>query len=290
MASELSIPDGFRLMREEGVSLILREGRAEALAATGLADPEAAAAAAGEAARSFEGRGKPVSFPVPGAAGPGEAPLRVVVRRYLHGGLLRGITGGLFPGAGRFLRELRTAEHVFRAGVPVPEPLGLVVRDAGAGAARGWFLSREEEGVEDLRSLLLRTAPGDPVRKAALVVAGRVVRLLHDAGVLHADLHFKNVLVPPDGSRALVVDLDDARLLEKGLTRDQRATQIQRFDRSLVKLRVRTGKQVTLVERRRFVLAYLGEDRPTEEESARWRRKHRAHLSRHRLGWKLGAG
>ena len=124
MGSDPRVPEGYETLQEGRTTLILKAGTAAALRAAGVAEPEEAARAAGAAARAFEGRGKPVSFPVPGAAG-----LRVVARRYLHGGILRGITGGLFPGAGRFLRELSTVDGLFRRGVPVPEPLGLVVRE-----------------------------------------------------------------------------------------------------------------------------------------------------------------
>jgi len=273
------VPPGFEVVREGRTTLVLRADCAAALRAAGVADPEAAALAAGAAGRVFKGRGRPVSFPAAG--------LRVVARRYLRGGLLRGVAGGLFPGAGRFLRELRVADGIRRRGAPVPEPLGLVVQSAGAGTARGWFLSREVEGVEDLEGALVRLPGGDPARRAALEAAGRAVRRLHDAGALHADLHVKNVLVPRAGGEAIVLDLDGTRTPPGGLTRDQRAAQIQRLDRSLVKLTVRTGVPVSRAERRRLVLAYLGPDRPTPEESARWRKRHRAQLARHRLAWKL---
>jgi hypothetical protein len=170
----------------------------------------------------------------------------------------------------------------------VPEPLGLVVHAAGAGAARGWFLTREAEGAEDLRSLLLRLPPGDRARRDALRAAGRAVRRLHDAGGLHADLHVKNLLVLPDGA-VLAADLDGARLVPGGPAREGRARQILRLDRSLVKLGFRSGRAVPASDRRRLVRAYLGDDRPSREESLRWRRRQKSELARHRLGWRLGA-
>lgn len=281
---EDGVPAGFEVTREGRTTLVLRREHAAALRSAGVADPEVAARAAGAAARVFQGRGKPVSFPVPGAG------FRVVARRYLRGGLLRGVAGGLFPGAGRFLRELRVADELRRSGAPVAEPLGLVVQSVGVGAARGWFLSREVEALEDLEEALLRLAPGDPGRRKALEAGGRAVRRLHDAGALHADLHLKNLLVPRGAGEALVLDLDGARLPPGGLTREQRSVQIQRLDRSLVKFTVRTGVPVSRSDRRRLVLAYMGSDRPTPEESARWRKRHRAHLARHRLGWRMRTG
>ncbi len=278
-----AVPEGFRVLREDGDTLVLREEWADGLVAAGVRDPEGAALAAGEGVRHFDGRGRPASFPVPGVDG-----LRVVARRYLHGGVLRGLTGGLFPGAGRFLRELRLLEDLHREGVPVPRPAGLVVRGGPAGTARGWMLTREIEDVEDLRALLLRTEPGDVARAVALVAAGRAVRRLHDAGVLHADLHVKNILVPRDGGPAVVIDLDDAQRLPGGLRREQRVTQIQRLDRSLEKLSVKAGARLARTDRWRLVHAYMGDDRPSREERDRWVRRHRAHLARHRIGWKLG--
>ncbi|MCK6481547.1 MAG: hypothetical protein L6R43_15830 [Planctomycetes bacterium] len=280
MENDPRLPAGYAVVREGGTVLVLREGHAGPLAAAGVADPEAAAAAAGGEARTFQGRGKPVSFPVPGSPG-----LRVVARRYLHGGLLRGLTGGLFPGAGRFLRELRLLDDLRREGAPVPEPLGIVVRPAGAGVARGWLLTREVPGCEDLRSLLLRLPPGDPARRSALREAGRAVRAIHDAGILHADLHVKNLLLPLAGGPATVLDLDGAERVEGGLSREQRAVQILRLDRSLVKLGAKSGAPVPRTDRRRLVRAWLGGDRLPREESLRWRRRQRAELARHRLLW-----
>jgi 3-deoxy-D-manno-octulosonic acid kinase len=274
------VPPGFEVETEGRGTLVLRSDLAAALRAAGIADPEAAAAAAGPAARTFAGRGAPVSFPLPGTG------LRVVARRYLRGGILRGLAGDLFPGAGRFLHELRVAADLLARGVPVTEPLGVVVHSAGAGTARGWFLTREAEDVEDLGEALRRLPPGDPGRRAALESAGRAVRRLHDAGALHADLHLKNLLVRRGSGEALVHDLDGAKFPPGGLTREQRSVQMQRLDRSLVKFTVRTGIPVSRTDRRRLVRAYLGEDRPTPEESARWRRR----LARHRLGWRLGGG
>jgi tRNA A-37 threonylcarbamoyl transferase component Bud32 len=144
--------------------------------------------------------------------------------------------------------------------------------------------------VEDLREALLRLPPGDRGRREALRAGGRAVRRLHDAGVLHPDLHVKNLLVPRGGGEALVLDLDGARVLPGGLSREDRAAQILRLDRSLVKMAFRAGARVPATDRRRLVLAYLGEDRPSGEESRRWRRRLRSQIARHRLGWKLGAG
>jgi tRNA A-37 threonylcarbamoyl transferase component Bud32 len=152
------------------------------------------------------------------------------------------------------------------------------------------MLTREIEGVEDLRSLLLRTTPGSLERAVALVACGRSIRRLHDAAVLHDDLHVKNLLVPREGGPATVIDLDGARRLEGGLRREQRVTQLQRLDRSLEKLSLKGGARLARTDRWRLVHAYMGQDRPSREERDRWVRRHRAHLARHRLGWALGAG
>jgi Ser/Thr protein kinase RdoA (MazF antagonist) len=71
---------------------------------------------------------------------------------------------------------------------------------------RLFYVSREIAG-EDLYALLSRDTPRDP-REAVLRRAGALIRSLHDHGVLHADLHPRNLFVAEGTGDVFVLDLD----------------------------------------------------------------------------------
>lgn len=79
--------------------------------------------------------------------------------------------------------------------------------------ADGPFKTREKEGrwftSARLRAMLPETEQGDWRQYLAMCIRmARAVRRLHSAGLAHADLSPKNVLVDPAGSRCVVIDID----------------------------------------------------------------------------------
>ena len=104
----------------------------------------------------------------------------------------------------------------------------------GAWGWRGFLLTREVEAAIDLEGFLY-----DPARlpvihaREALAEAGRSVRRLHDAGVSHADLHPKNLLLAGRTGEVLVIDLDRARAFDGALSDEERLGNLVRLgDRS----------------------------------------------------------
>jgi tRNA A-37 threonylcarbamoyl transferase component Bud32 len=264
----MPLPEGFIWLKKGGWHVAVRSGLCEMLEEAGVGDP-AALAARGTA--SFRGRGRPVRVTLPdGSAG--------VLRRYLHGGLLRGITGSLFVGRPRPLRELLAAERCRVSGVRVPEVLAAMHRRVALFLHRGYILTRVLPGVRDLVDLLEEGASP----RGAMERIGRETRRMHEAGVWHADLHVKNVLVG-DGEAALI-DFDRARI-EEPVSRRRRHGNLIRFDRSLVKLG-RRGVPVSRVLRLRFFRGYFA-GRPEPSEAAELQRRCERSLRRHRFWWRL---
>lgn len=247
----------------------LRRDAAQALRDAGLEDPEGLRDAAHA---TFQGRGDAFAVDVPGVGG-------VFVRKYLHGGILRRMTGDLFAGDGRFRDEVDVLVEAARAGVPVPQALGYVSRGAGFGLRRGWLLAREVPGAQDVMSYLGGEPPAAE-RRATLVAAGRAARALHDAGFEHADLHMRNLLRTPDG-RVLVLDLDRARRREE-LPRRRRLSALFRLDRHADKQH-RAGHRVSRADRLRLLRAYAGDDWPGREEVRDLARALAEHIARHRV-------
>lgn len=261
------LPPGFSRRSTGGAETVLRDDVAEALLAAGAAEPESMR---GRAAASFEGRGRPFAVEVPGAG-------RVFVRQYLHGGALRRVTGDRYRGEARFVGELRALTEAARAGVPVPEALGVVSRPAGLAMRRGWMLEREVEGARDALAFLAE-CPAAARRSSVLAAAGRAMRRLHDTGFEHPDLHLKNLLVTDRGD-VLVLDLDAASRRD-ALTREQRLAGLFRFDRYAAK-QAALGRPVTRADRLRVLRAYAADDWPRRDEVRDLARRLARHIRRH---------
>jgi tRNA A-37 threonylcarbamoyl transferase component Bud32 len=260
------LPEGYELLRRCGWWIAHRAGLRDHLLAVGDGDPRAlATTGTGE----FRGRGRPVLVTLPDGT-------RGVLRRYLHGGVLGRLTGPLFLGHSRPFGELVAVARARIAGVRAPEPLAAYHRRAALVFHEGYLLTREVAGARDLgRSLGDGARPG-PV----LEEVGREVRRMHRAGVFHADLHVKNVLLEDGG--VTLLDFDRARVLDR-LPSRLRHGNLVRFDRSVEKLG-RAGTRVSRPDRLRFFRAYF-EDGIEAEERASLIPRCRRNLFWHRLWW-----
>ena len=119
-----------------------------------------------------------------------------------------------------------------RRGLPVPEPLAAVV-ERGRWTYRGVLVTAEVPGAVPLPEFLAAGAAPD-----AAAALGRRLREIHDAGLLHPDLHLGNVLVLPlaHGVDVAFVDLDRARLSERPLGAAARRRGLARLRRSARKI------------------------------------------------------
>jgi tRNA A-37 threonylcarbamoyl transferase component Bud32 len=263
----LELPAGFGWLHAGAWHVAVREECRGVLENLDLADPERLAEGGD---RCFSGRGRPSLLTLPDGS-------RVVLRRYRHGGMLGRLTGNRFAGASRPLGELRATEAARTAGVRVPEILAALHRPVAPALHEGYLLSRLVPAARDL-SALLCDGPGERIG-GWLRATGGETRRLHDAGIWHADLHVKNVLV--DDLGVTLLDFDRARVPGTVPERDRRRN-LFRFDRSVVKLSLQ-GVVVPRELRLHFFAGYTGgRDDPERllrmgERSQRW----------HRLAWRL---
>ena len=155
-----------------------------------------------------------------------------VLRQYLRGGWPARLSRDRYFFTGyersRPLAEFRMLAALSGLGLPVPAPLAALCERRGL-LYRGWLLMQRILQVQPLADLLgpgsFDTAPWQRV--------GAVIRTFHDAGVVHADLNARNILVAEDGS-VYLVDFDRARLSvgDAGAFRSN----LERLKRSLDKL------------------------------------------------------
>lgn len=252
----------YALVRHGGETVLcLPEYQEKALAILGLkgeappAEPSSAEGRAAYPAYALDAKG-----------------LRAILKHGRRGGLLK---GDLFFGLRRPLREFMLSDQARKKGVPTPVVAAARVRSVLGLGYRGDLLVVEIPDAKDLGDLLRHPPATARERNRAIRAAARAVRKAHDAGLLHADLNLKNVLVRAD--EAWVIDLDKSVLRAAPLGQAERASNLLRLYRSFLK------KGGSGSAPRRFLAAYCGKDKSV----TRCLRTYPLSFHLHRLGWRL---
>ncbi len=266
-----------REVRESGWVCLVEESLAEGLLAAGLLRIAAAPPSASSSGPT--GRAPHARIHVSGGAD-------VIVRRYRHGGLLARLTGDRFLSSDRFKNEFEIGRDAWARGVPTARPVAVGWRSSGP-FHRGFIATLAIPSARDLLDLFARPS-AEPVRVAAARACALAVRRMHDAGIVHADLHLKNLLAGegPDGKpggAAWVIDLDLARREEGPLPIDPRVSNLARLYRSVEKHR-RRGLWIGDAEVEAFCEDYFGEDKSGRVAAHRAMATARWRASRHTTG------
>jgi tRNA A-37 threonylcarbamoyl transferase component Bud32 len=189
---------------------------------------------------------------------------RVLARRARRGGLIRRLIPDVFCGRCRPFRELAAAQRALERGVPTAEVVAAARMRVFGPFHRGTVYTKELIGVADLQSYLAsETERPDAVslqrRRAALREVGRVVRVAHDAGLHHADLQLRNLLVRHnERPEVFLIDLDRARWF-RSLSRTLRMMNLLRLKRSAAKA-ARSGVRITRADLLRVMKGYTEAD------------------------------
>jgi 3-deoxy-D-manno-octulosonic acid kinase len=274
-----TVPRGYVVHRVGDAWLVFDAEFAHELVGLRLADPDARKRLFARAPKRGRGAAPSVSL---------RRDAHVVLRRYQHGGLFRGITRALYLGPSRALDELHVTARAEASGAPVPHVICLALWPAAGPFWSALIGTREERGARDLLEALL-AAPDARARRALLREVGAAVRKLHDAGVDHRDLQLHNVLVVDEAGRRriVVVDLDRAVYHPRGpLAPRLRARNLGRLTRSAVKAGLFRGP-IGKRELAAFIGAYTGTDRRLRAELRGWIRGEQWKLALHRLGYRL---
>lgn len=163
----------------------------------------------------------------------------MLLRSYRHGGLLRGLTRGLFwTWPPRPLRELAVTEEARYRGVPTSEIVAALVERLGGPFYRGWLVIRVLEGALDLWTALQDHGFAGGRKREMIQAAAQAIREMHRKGVYHGDLNLKNILVrlEADGLKAYMIDLDKARLFPREVPAETAWGNLVRLHRSVCKL------------------------------------------------------
>jgi len=185
----------------------------------------------------------------------------LVVRRYVHGGAIGPALGGVFLGSARMRRELAIVLHALRHGVPTAPPVAVRIERVLGPFTTGYWVSEKVPGARNLLDICREAEAGaslpSPWRCRASAAIARTVGAMHDAGIVHADLNLKNILLRDsvDGPEAFVIDFDGARLMRQVPLR-ARMRNLLRLERSVLKW---TASRTVIGphERVRFLRDYL---------------------------------
>jgi 3-deoxy-D-manno-octulosonic acid kinase len=266
---------------EDGrVRLVADEASLDLLVAAGLLADAPVEQLRGVEATGFEGRGRPVRLRVSGAP--------LIVKTLRHGGLAGRLLGTRFGARSgnvrRLLDAMELAQRLLARGVATARPAFARIRGGALpGSLRLELATYEIEGARDAATFLAAQRDAR-ARRAAIRACGSAVQALHEAGVRHADLNLKNLLVVAGReARAYVIDLERSTLPQPLLPR-HRVENLARLLRSTEKLGL-LGPLVTRRDLVRFLVAY--EPGAWRELFAAVARDHAARGPWHRLAWRV---
>ncbi len=286
MSTDLNVPKQFSVTQKGSDTFFLKEKYKYPVLTQIIMDFSAEVR---EEQSAFHGRGAYLAIPVSELKD-----RRLIVRHYSHGGLWGRLADDILCGHNRPLNELVNAEKATERGMDTAEVVALRFRNLLGPLCRADIFTLEISGAEDLIVYLCnRTAVEICSQKRVLIRhIAQAVRRMHDAGVYHADLHLKNILVKRDGTpKVYIIDLDKSKLCtDGGLTIDQRMDNILRLGRSVEKFSEWRPdlKPISRTDQLRFLMEYVGAG--TLGEANDWKtlaRKYTTHYAAHKLWWRL---
>jgi 3-deoxy-D-manno-octulosonic acid kinase len=172
------------------------------------------------------------------------------LRHYCRGGLVSRLINDHYVWLGeqrtRSFQEWRLLAELRDLSLPVPAPV------AARYTRRGPFyradLITAFVDAPSLQTLMLDERLNESIWHGV----GQVLRRFHDAGVYHADLNIRNMLVGADGEVCLL-DFDRGRRREPGAWRQQN---LQRLERSIHKICRITGARFDAAGWRSLLAGY----------------------------------
>ncbi|MBM4307577.1 MAG: hypothetical protein FJ123_12685 [Deltaproteobacteria bacterium] len=281
MIKKVSIPPSYSLIKKGRTYLLLHDKFKERLLQMGI-ENLSGFLSSHPTLTYLEGRIPHPSIPIQNG-------MKMVIRRYSHGGLLKFLNRDLFLFGARSFKELVLTEGIRSAGIPTIQPIGAIHQMVIFPFYRAYLLSLEISNAKDLiRYFKENGAPSSLQnllkKRKTIRTAGLLLRQFHQKGFYHRDLQLKNLLVL--GEQVLIIDFDRSYRKTK-LSRRERIRNLLRLNRSVEKWK-RSGLPITRTDRLRFLKAYAGDDQKFLKKIQKTIWVHSVGLFFHRIGWALG--
>ena len=278
------VPAGFRCIEERTAFLLVRQEWAEPVRKA-LGPFHHAWTRFGQRRFTARGRAGIVSLPLGGNLAP------MMIRRYMHGGLFAPIGREFYFGPSRAVTELTVAEAARRGGVKTATAIGVFCEQVQGPLWRLAYLSSEVSDSEDLVHYCCRLAdyPAETAameKRGVICEAARQIRKMHDLGIMHGDLHLKNLLLrrrESDTPEVYVIDFDRAAL-GPAIDTGMRLRNLKRLARSVRKVRV-ADAVLTAWDRLRFLRTYLHGRPEARQLLEQWAAKLHSGGAGHELWW-----
>ncbi len=224
-----------------------------------------------------------------------------VVRDYCHGGLFGKILRDIFWNSLRPLRELSICEAAGKSGIKTSEVIAIVKNRVLGPIYKCRLVSKEITGAIDLMELLLNAEKNKLVARKRQIInkTAKAVKEMHGAGIYHADLHLKNILIQSAAGKVdvYIIDLDKSRQYEK-ISLHQRMRNIMRLDRSVEKM-IRNNRvtfdetypfPISGTDKLRFLKEYIKTDNKSKKPLRYYLQSYNTSHNLHRLWWSVGGG
>jgi len=281
MFRNISIPPLFSLTKIGKVFLLLREEYKDFLLREGIEDLEPFLQKHRQTSNYLTGR---MLHPLVSI----KDGVRMVIRQYRHGGLLRLFTRDLYLLGSRSFQELALIEEILACGIPTIEPIGAIHRLTLPPFYKAYLLSLEVPQAVDLIQYLQEM--GSHPSREDLLIKRRIIRStglllsqFHQAGFFHADLQLKNILVADN--QPLLIDFDRS-FRKQTLSKEERMKNLLRLNRSVEKWKT-LGLPITRTDRLRFFQAYTEKDEEMKRTMKKVLRTYSVRLLFYRWSWAL---
>jgi 3-deoxy-D-manno-octulosonic acid kinase len=172
-----------------------------------------------------------------------------LVRHYRRGGAIAMVLRDEYLRAGepRPLRELHASIAARARGVATPEVMAAILYLSGP-LYRADLATRFVVGSRDLAAVTLGRSRADAdTCVEAWRATGALLRSVFAAGIEHADLNLRNILIAgePRTPHALLLDLDRAVIHESAVSVATRSAMLARLHRSRLKLEAAARQQTS---------------------------------------------
>ena len=160
----------------------------------------------------------------------------VVLREFLRGGWVAKLSRQSYffttVARSRPFREYHLLAALYEQGLPVPRPVAALCKHHGF-ISTGALMTARIASVQTLADMLPGNQDGSDLQAGHWESIGKCIRRFHDAGVWHADLNARNILLDA-GFQVYLIDFDRARFTPGKAVNGE--GNLNRLKRSLSKL------------------------------------------------------